>query len=91
MPEEDEPASGFEPVEDAADSDAAADGEDVAADEEAGAAPSSLTPVPSPLHAVRESAASATPAAAVSRRVREFRIVDMWSSPFVVPRCGVFG
>ncbi|GGX20325.1 hypothetical protein GCM10010341_47030 [Streptomyces noursei] len=45
------------------------------------AALSLRTPEPS-LHAVRERAASTPVAAAVNRRVRELRMLDMWPSPF---------
>jgi hypothetical protein len=47
------------------------------------AAPSLWTPVPSS-HAVRESAARTTVAAAPTRRVREVRKLDMWPCPFGV-------
>jgi hypothetical protein len=50
-------------------------------------APSSWTPVPL-LHAVRESPARTTVAAAPTRRVREVRRLDMWPCPFGV-RVGV--
>ncbi|BBJ45400.1 hypothetical protein SSPO_081180 [Streptomyces antimycoticus] len=50
--------------------------EEASADE-----PSLRMPSPS-LHAVREKAATATVAAAVRRRVRERRMLDMWVSPF---------
>ncbi|GHI06202.1 hypothetical protein Scel_45230 [Streptomyces cellostaticus] len=49
----------------------------------AAAAPSSWAPVPLP-HAVRESAARTTVAAAPVRRVREVRRLDMWLCPFGV-------